>query len=323
MSLAAVLPIVRVTMKVFHRPNHDDVTFDCVINAVWKAADEITPDIVLEHAPNLRAIENGSDTRFNFIDKGVTQSGDLLVVIAASRDEFGQCFLNEAVIHFRTADRAFLRASVPSTSRDLPARTAARRFRTSSKWARSTAGFASPERLARSFSTNNARPLVGRLSASSATISTERAMLKGYISGHRLQGCSLSNSLQYVTEFTLGYLRPSPSWKKEMEDLQPAKDCETMVDRLTVVQLGFKHLLGAALCANKKARVLAGPFFRSNSTRNSMDRLGLVRATTSLRYPRTTGVRIEVCRCRKIFNFLQGSTGPSRGDVKKSEGKQT
>jgi len=148
-------------------------------------------DIILDHAPNLRAIENDSNTRFNFIYKGVTQSGNLSVVIAPGRNEFGQCFVNEAMPHCRTLPRAFLSASVPSTSRAVAERTAARRSRTSSKWARSTPRLISPDRLARSFSTSNARPLVGRFNASSSTISSERAMLKEYYSGCRLQGCSL------------------------------------------------------------------------------------------------------------------------------------
>jgi len=119
--------------------------------------------------------------------------GDLLVVIPTVRNEFVQCLLNKAMFHLRTAARAVLIASVPSTSLDLPERTAARRSRTSSKWARSTAGFASPARLARSFSTSNSRPLAGRFIASSATISTERAMLITLGRGHRLQACSWFN----------------------------------------------------------------------------------------------------------------------------------
>ena len=55
---------------------------------------------------------------------------------AASRDELDRRFGNEAMPHCRTAVRAFLSASVPSTRRDLPERTAARRSRTSSKWVR-------------------------------------------------------------------------------------------------------------------------------------------------------------------------------------------
>jgi len=192
-SLAAVLPIVRVTMQVLYRPNDDDVSFDCVVNAVWKTADEIPPYVVFDLTPNFRAIENGSDTGFNLVNKGVAQAGNLLVVIPAGRNEFVQCLLNKAMFHLRTAARAVLIASVPSTSLDLPERTAARRSRTLSKWARSTAGFASPARLARSFSTSNSRPLAGRFIASSVTISTESAMLKAYSTGHRLQGCSWFN----------------------------------------------------------------------------------------------------------------------------------
>ena len=67
-------------MEVLDRPNHNDVVFDGVINAVGKAVDEIPSNIVLDNAPNLRAIENGSNTGFNLIDKGVTKSGNLLVI---------------------------------------------------------------------------------------------------------------------------------------------------------------------------------------------------------------------------------------------------
>lgn len=83
-SLAAVLPIVRVAMQVLHRPNDDDVFFDCVVNAVWKTADEIPPYVVFDLTPNFRAIENGPDAGFNLINKGVTQAGNLLVVIPAA-----------------------------------------------------------------------------------------------------------------------------------------------------------------------------------------------------------------------------------------------
>ncbi len=175
-------------MEVLHRPNHNDILFNGVIDAVGKAVDEIPYNVVLDNAPNFRVIENDSYTCLTSSTKGVTKSGNLLVIIAASLNEFGQCFLDEAMPHFRTPTRALLSASVPSTSGAPPERPAARRSRTSSKWARSTAGLISPERLASSFSTSNARPLVGRFNASSATISTERAMCKEYFSGRQLQG---------------------------------------------------------------------------------------------------------------------------------------
>ncbi len=62
-------------MQVLHRPNNDVVFFDGVVNAVWKTADEIPPYVVFDHTPNLRGIENGPDTGFNLINKGVTQAG--------------------------------------------------------------------------------------------------------------------------------------------------------------------------------------------------------------------------------------------------------
>lgn len=36
----------------------------------------------------------------------------------------------------------------------------------------------------------------------------------------------------YVTEITLDHLRPSPKWKKENEELELAKECEAMIERV-------------------------------------------------------------------------------------------
>jgi hypothetical protein len=33
----------------------------------------------------------------------------------------------------------------------------------------------------------------------------------------------------HITEITLDHLRPSPAWKKQMADLQLAKDCEAEI----------------------------------------------------------------------------------------------
>ena len=73
--LAAALPIVRVAMEVLHRPNDGDVSFDCVVNAVWKTADQIPPDVVFDHTPNLGAIENGSAAGFDLIHKAIPRPG--------------------------------------------------------------------------------------------------------------------------------------------------------------------------------------------------------------------------------------------------------
>ena len=59
------------------------ITFDCVINAVGKAVDEIPSDIITsttrQNFPGpLRMIPIPAS---NFIDKGVTQSGNLSMVV--------------------------------------------------------------------------------------------------------------------------------------------------------------------------------------------------------------------------------------------------
>ena len=33
----------------------------------------------------------------------------------------------------------------------------------------------------------------------------------------------------HITEISLGHLRPSPQWKKQMEELQLAKECEAAI----------------------------------------------------------------------------------------------
>jgi hypothetical protein len=128
-----MLPIIRIAIKILYRPNHDHVSFNGVVNAIRKTLDEVTPDIVFDHAPHGRPVKNDSDASFDFIDKGVTQSRDLPVVIPTSRDELGQRFVNKTMPQFRGAARTSLRASTPSTRLAAPERTAERRWLISSK----------------------------------------------------------------------------------------------------------------------------------------------------------------------------------------------
>ena len=62
-----MLPIIGVAMEVFHGPNHSHIVFDRVVNPVRKTLDKVTPDIIFDHAPNVRPLENDSNTRFHFI----------------------------------------------------------------------------------------------------------------------------------------------------------------------------------------------------------------------------------------------------------------
>jgi hypothetical protein len=55
-----VLPIVHIPMEMLYRPNHDHIVFDGVVNAIRKTPDEVTPNFILDDAPDGRPFENYS-----------------------------------------------------------------------------------------------------------------------------------------------------------------------------------------------------------------------------------------------------------------------
>jgi hypothetical protein len=61
-----------------------------------------------------------------------------------------------------------------------------------------------------------------------------------------------------ITEITLDHLRPSPEWKKQMDELQLAKDCEQEIQQEILERL--KLLAKRKNAASERQRMLAEVF---------------------------------------------------------------